>query len=163
MFTKDLAIFGTCATTIRNRPDGDHEELILTAFVIPLSLSLLLPHPLLPSHLSFALFLFLSPTLSLICITRTTRLWIRTPTHTRLAVARQKPYISRGIRRREILKREKRPRIAGLDSKKRDTKEEDVRAYSYQCPVKFAIIAPFSACSFTCRKEQFENFYYFST
>lgn len=41
MFTKDLAIFGTCAATIRNRPDSDHEELILTAFVI--SLSLLLP------------------------------------------------------------------------------------------------------------------------
>lgn len=94
MFTKDLAIFGTCAAAIRNRPDGGHEELILTAFVI--SLSRLLPRTLLPSHLSFALFLFLSPTLSLICITRTTRLWIRTPTHTRLAVARQKSYISPG-------------------------------------------------------------------
>lgn len=118
MFTKDLAIFGTCAAAIRNRPDGGHEELILTAFVI--SLSLFLPYALLPSHFSFVLLLFLSPTLSLICITRTTRLWIRTPTHTRLAVARQKPYISRGIRRREILKREKRARTA----RARDGQEE---------------------------------------
>lgn len=123
MFTKDLAIFGTCAAAIRNRPDGGHEELILTAFVISLSLfrPCALPCPLLfPPRLSFALLLFLSPTLSLICITRTTRLWIRTPTHTRLAVARQKPYISRGIRRREILKREKRPRTA----RARDGQEE---------------------------------------
>lgn len=57
MFTKDLAVFGTCAATIRNRPDAGHEELILTAFVISL-----FPVPLHPSHLlSFALFLFLSP------------------------------------------------------------------------------------------------------
>lgn len=59
MFTKDLAIFGTCAAMIRNRPDGGHEELILTAFVI--SLSLLLSFScLFPPHLSFALYFFLS-------------------------------------------------------------------------------------------------------
>lgn len=113
MFTKDLAIFGTCAAAaIRNRPDGDHEELILTAFVIPLPS----PPPWLPHHrpsLSYgAAAVPLSLPDSFPDLHYEDYAFMNTypPTHTsRLAVARQKSYISRrGIRRREILKREER-------------------------------------------------------